>query len=331
MTRVTPDLVDPTDALDPATSSNPFTQPTENGRLFLRVGGKTGEAPPPVLPGLVFWPRVRKRNGGEVQFELQIDKRGARVRMPLIFVDNTAANDERTMTALTAYYNELTDLCDQKNNFKPVDLRCVMQHAGAKRRYAAEKEPDGTSFETLRWTVAAEGREAAIPEVTSDRKFNFNNTSYDFGSVQQGADQPPFYPVMRQATIRIAQVDRMVGAATDPIAVRFDPEYQAFGFPSDETLKAGPSDQDNKKDPAAKTDIYLDFEKEVLLNPGSSGDRTGGAARHRYRQSRNGSCCDDRRGSGQGDCRSAQADGHGDYKCCRRAAENRKRNADRIE
>jgi hypothetical protein len=272
LTRVTPDLVDPTDALDPQS-----TELADNGRLFFR--DKQGAIPSAVLPGLVFWPRIRKRDGGEVQFELQIDKRGARVRMPFIFVDNTAANDERTITALTAYYNRLTDTVDKDKNPKIVDPRCVMEHGGAKRRYAAEKEPDDTSFETLRWTVAAEGREAAIPEITLDRQFSFDNSSYDFGSLQQGADQPPFYPVIRQATIRVAQVDRMVGAATEPIAVRFDPEYQAFGFPSDQRLKSVPSALENNKEPAAKTDVYLDFEQQVLLNPGSSGDRTGGAAR----------------------------------------------------
>ncbi|WP_445220496.1 hypothetical protein ACKWRH_10775 [Bradyrhizobium sp. Pa8] len=277
VTKVTPDLVDPTDALDSVTPPNPETP---NGRLFLH-DEKTGR----VLPGLVFWPRVRRRSGGEVQFELQIDRRGARVRMPLIFVDNAAANDEPTMKALTAYYNRLTDAVDDNGNARTIDGRCVMQHHGAKRRYAAEKEPDGTTFETLQWIVAAEGREVAIPDVSADRKFTFDNTSYDFGSLQQGADQPPFYPVMRQGKIRIAQVDRMVGSATEPIAVRFDPEYQAFGFPPDERLDTVParlpadSPINNKREFAAKTDIYLDFEKVVLLSPGSSGDRTGGAAR----------------------------------------------------
>jgi hypothetical protein len=60
---------------------------------------------------------------------VQIDKRGAGVRMPLIFVDNTAANDEGAMTALTTYYNSLGDPAIP-------DPRRVIEHAGTKRRYA---------------------------------------------------------------------------------------------------------------------------------------------------------------------------------------------------
>jgi hypothetical protein len=147
LTRTTPDLVDPTDALDPGKG----TTEANNGRLFLRVGGSET-----VRPGLVFWPSIRSRKGGEVNFELQIDKRGARVRMPLIFVDNTAANDDGAMTALTTYYNDLGDPANP-------DPRRVMEHAGTKRRYAPEKEPDGTSFETQRWTLEGEGREKTPP------------------------------------------------------------------------------------------------------------------------------------------------------------------------
>ncbi|WP_426418096.1 hypothetical protein [Bradyrhizobium genosp. A] len=261
LTRTTPDLVDPTDALDPGSAT--LTPESDNGRLFLRVEGK-------VRPGLVFWPSVRSRKGGEAKFELQIDKRGTRVRMPLIFVDNTAANDVGAMTALTAYYNRLGEPA------KP-DERRVMEHGGAKRRYAPEKEPDGTSFETQRWTLEGEGRQNRPVALSADRRFVFDNHSYDFTSLQQGADQPPFYPAMSQATLRIAQVDRLAGSSTAPIQVHFDPEYQAFGFPPDERLSQESSGNELERN--AKTDVYLDFEAPVQLDPKSSGDRTGGAAR----------------------------------------------------
>jgi hypothetical protein len=261
LTRTTPDLVDPTDALDPGKG----TTEANNGRLFLRVGGSDT-----VRPGLVFWPSIRSRKGGEVNFELQIDKRGARVRMPLIFVDNTAANDDGAMTALTTYYNSLGDPANP-------DSRRVMEHAGTKRRYAPEKEPDGTSFETQQWTLEGEGRERIPVVLSPGRTYAFDNHLYDFTSLQQGADQPPFYPVMAQATIRVAQVDRLVGTPSKAIKVHFDPEYQAFGFPSDERLKLDSLGDELER--TAKTDVYLDFEQFVPLDPKSSGDRTGGAAR----------------------------------------------------
>jgi hypothetical protein len=79
LTRVTPDILDPTDAT-PSGKDRWYEAP--NGRIYLRANDGDTQ----VLPGLVFWPRVRARDGGEVNFELEIDARGARTRLPLIFV-----------------------------------------------------------------------------------------------------------------------------------------------------------------------------------------------------------------------------------------------------
>ncbi|MHB8268868.1 hypothetical protein [Bradyrhizobium sp.] len=259
LTIETPDLVDPTDALDPGPGK---LAPTRNGRLFLREEGS-----PSTRPGLVFWPRVVPRDGGEVRFEMQIDGRSARVRLPLIFVDNTAANDAGAMKRLVKYYNELND------GAGPDPLR-VMNHSGFKRRYAAESEPDGTSFETLSWVLEAEGSES-VPPATSDRtNITFTNDLFDFSALHQGADQPPFYPAMQEGEVRISQLDRLLGGTTKPVRVRFDPEYLAFGFPPDEQL----SNPNGNKD-TAWTDVYLDFLSKVGLDPREAGDRVGGAAR----------------------------------------------------
>lgn len=273
LTRVTPDILDPADA-------TPSTHPDKveealNGRIFLRLSAND-----PLLPGLVFWPRVRAREGGEVNFELQIDGRGARTRMPLIFVDNTAANNANTLAVLTDWYNGLNT--DTQGNVTP-NARRILQLGGDKRRYAAEKEPDGTSFETQFWIVGAEGREASLPEIIDDdRRINFHNTdvkfgSFDFGALLQGVDQPPFFPVMQRASVHIGQVDRMLGQSTAQISVSFDDEYRAFGFPKDEVLGAPPPS--GKRAALAKTDVYLDFMPSVSLDPGRSGDRIGGGVR----------------------------------------------------
>ncbi|MEY9607016.1 hypothetical protein ABIF74_011769 [Bradyrhizobium japonicum] len=264
LTRVTPDILDPADATPAEPDKKWYEAP--NGRIFLREAANGS-----ILPGLVFWPRVRAREGGEVNFELQIDAQGARTRLPLIFVDNTAANDEATMRVLADEYNLLgTD--DDPNP------RRIMQLGGGKRRYAPEKEPDGTSFETRQWVIEAEGRESQLPTIEDDdRRITFVNRNFDFGALLQGVDQPPFYPVMARADVRIAQVDRIVGRPTDEIKVFFDPEYRAFGFPKDERLRAPAND--TKREAAAKTDVYLDFRTAVMLDPGPAGDRTGGPVR----------------------------------------------------
>ncbi|WP_146006713.1 hypothetical protein [Bradyrhizobium forestalis] len=263
LTRVTPDVLDPADAAPSDTSKR--WEEAASGRIFLRQSGGA-----PLLPGLVFWPRVRAREGGEVNFELQIDARGARTRLPLIFVDNTAANDVGTMKVLTEEYNLLS-------HGKEADPRRVLPLGGSKHRYAPESEPDGTSFDTRQWLIAAEGREEKPPRITdAERRVQFQNTLFDFGPLLQGVDQPPFYPVMAEGLVRIAQVDRLVGRPSDEIAVFFDAEYLAFGFPDATTLK---DPKGGPMDPVAKTDVYLDFRKPVTLDPKDAGDRTGGAVR----------------------------------------------------
>lgn len=109
-----PDIVDPTDAYAPEEGQDPETR---NGRIFLRADVRTG----PMTAGLVFWPRVRAARGGELRFELRLDERGPRVCMPLIFVDNTAANDETAMVALAKYYNKL----EERDFFRHCHGRCT--------------------------------------------------------------------------------------------------------------------------------------------------------------------------------------------------------------
>ncbi len=264
LTRVTPDILDPADT-SPTAASGAEERP--NGRIFLRDENDT------IRPGMVFWPRVRARRGGEISFELQIDGRGSRTRMPLIFVDNTAANDIGAMKALTKYYNGLSI-------GGAVDDRCVLSHGGDKRKYAAETEPDGTSFETATWIVAAEGQQENAPlfmnDAKSTRRIKFDNTNFDFGALLQGVDQPPFFPRMYKGAARIAQVDRLVGSATQAIEIYYDQEYRAFGFPPLEDLDKNLGDDTLAR---AKTDVYLDFATAVSLDPGRNGERSGGAVR----------------------------------------------------
>src|SRR5206468_5463472 len=56
-------------------------------------------------PGLVFWPRTARISGTEVRFEALLDS--AFVRLPLIFVDNTAAHDPAVIESLINYYKSI--------------------------------------------------------------------------------------------------------------------------------------------------------------------------------------------------------------------------------
>ena len=74
-----------------------------------------------------MWPRTAPRVGAEVWFEMQIGDEAVPVRMPLIFVDNIAANDEHTVKALVEYYNQHI----------PVECRYLLADAVAVARWAA--------------------------------------------------------------------------------------------------------------------------------------------------------------------------------------------------
>jgi hypothetical protein len=263
LTRVTPDLLDPADS----TPEKDGTHETRDGRIYLR----SDKAPKDTLPGLVFWPRVSPGEGGEVQFELQIDQRGTPARMPLIFVDNTAANDKQALEALTVWYNGLSP------DAMPPNWRVVLPLGGSKRRYAAEHEPDATSFETLDWTIRSEGCQGALVSVDRDKGFDFHNDKFVATPLMAGVDQPPFFPLMARGNVRIAQIERMIGGGVTWTPIIFDDEYRAFGFPPDERLtKTATGGADER---AAKTDVYLDILDKVKLDIRRAGDRIGGPAR----------------------------------------------------
>ncbi|MER9102641.1 hypothetical protein NKH95_01700 [Mesorhizobium sp. M0848] len=262
LTRVTPDLLDPADS----SPEQDGTHETRSGRIYLRPVDK----PTQTLPGLVFWPRVSPGEGGEVQFELQIDQRGTPARMPLIFVDNTAVNDEQALKALTVWYNGLADVT-------PPNWRTVLPLGGSKRRYAAEQEPDATSFETLDWTIKSEGRQTDLITVDREKGFGFHNETFTSTPLMAGVDQPPFYPIMASGNVRITQIERMTGGGVSWTPIIFDHEYRAFGFPPDDRLKAKATPGADER--AAKTDIYIDIRGETKLDIRRAGDRIGGPAR----------------------------------------------------
>ena len=91
LTRTTPDIIDPT-AVGFEVNSDPAPIEHASGRILFNN-----------LPGLVFWPRTHFSAKGDVRFEMLMDDSFA--SLPLLFVDNVAANDPRTLADLTDYYN----------------------------------------------------------------------------------------------------------------------------------------------------------------------------------------------------------------------------------
>ena len=224
------------------------------------------------MPGLVFWPRLSPGEGGEVQFELQIDQRGTPARMPLIFIDKTGRLDSERALPLPA--TTARERVKRAQAAEPENGAAVRRR---KRRYAPEQEPDATeSFETLDWVLKAEGRQ--LDPVTIDREngFTFHNDNFHSTPLMAGVDQPAFFPFMSWGRVRITQIERMTGGGVNWTPIDFDDEYRAFGFPPDERLNGVVTAKDESE---AKTDIYLDILSETKLDVGRAGDRIGGPAR----------------------------------------------------
>lgn len=211
LTRQTPDLVDARgDKPDPNSAASKVHA---RGRIWLGAG----------TTGLCMWPRTSARDGAEVWFEMQIGDEAVPVRLPLIFVDNIAANDETTVAALIKYYND-------KVAVGPGDspTRKLLRN-GQPVVMAPEYKPGDTTFDTEWWQLIAEGRELNPPK-DGDNSIVIDNTNYIRDSFMEGQDQPPFYPVVDRAHCRLKSIERFTGSGPLWADVTFDGQYVAYGF-----------------------------------------------------------------------------------------------------
>jgi len=272
VTTQTPDIVDPYDITSGYDDNNIYA----NGRIEL---GKDAR-------GTAFWPRTSKRLGGEVKFDLLVDG-NIPTRLPLIFVDNAAANDQTAVQKVCEHYNRLGFSGDAKS-FLPALVQASF--AGAKLTYAPESKAGDTQFETQSLVFGAEGRAADGPKpiVSEYQPFQAakaKNAIFSSNPFMQGADQPPFYPAMRFATVKIGQIERLVGHPLDPKRVAYDPSYALYGFPDPNDQANGPSPDTNppstqpNSDAANPKEIFLSLIDKPQLAFGQGGDKGGGVSR----------------------------------------------------
>ncbi len=279
LTTQTPDIVDPSD--DPIRDTNgAITLP--GGRIQMAQGAK----------GLVFWPRTAKLPDANIRFELDLD--GTLTDMPLIFVDNVAANDRQTLELLAAYYNDLPtpdplSASDNQKDFDPITHVRTLDMGGGKRRYAAEKEAGSASAETQLWTLCATGLSGTVsqPEDTvTARVWSRQETIFRSDPVLQGADQPPFYPALECCRIRVRQAERLIGRPLSGARAgqvkdnRFlrampDAHFVEFGLPAS-TNANGPVQYAVEGNVA---ETYLALVDQLKLTMGDKGDNAGGIYR----------------------------------------------------
>ncbi|TFZ59024.1 hypothetical protein E4V01_08510 [Methylorubrum sp. Q1] len=229
LTLTTPDLVDPAAELG-GTADCPggpleVEDVLASGRLTFTGPGATG---------LCFWPRIAGRDGAEVWFEMRVAGEAVPLRLPLLFVDNQAANDPATVGAVVRYYNDRVPEDGAKAGTGPVRY---LDRRGQPVRMAPETTPGDTTYETAWWSVKAEGRESPAPR-TGDPDTP-QNDHYVRSPLMIGRDQPPFYPLVAAASCRLTQAERLSGSGPIWRTVAYDPFYVRAGFGEDNPIAGG--------------------------------------------------------------------------------------------
>jgi hypothetical protein len=267
VTRRTPDLVDPNEGFDPddRTSETPGFALTRTGRL--QRAGTEKE-----FPGLIFWPRTAACAGAEVLFEMRIDGAAESIRTPLLFIDNAAAVISDVIADVVRYYNGLESNPVKQTASTVVARRVRWDQGGAMRRYASETQSGEASLLSQEWVVGAEGRARqgnaiAIPGPWSPDPLADQNNDHVITAVMNAADQPPFYPRLRAATVRVQSFERLAGRQVQPSTARYLPRYLRYGYEPtrNETFLSLLSEDENS--------IRLDFSGGGVP---PAGDRGGG-------------------------------------------------------
>ena len=238
----------------------------------------------------MFWPQVKDENGNTVDFEFEWETDDGLARSNLLFVLNEYVVDPGLMRELAKKYNKVTairpqDLADPKD--KQALARRTAHFAGTQHRYAGseqrgsgnladgqdDKDRGQTSFETKSWILSASGRidgnkfkPAADPKTMVLPSLNEQDFTMD--GRMEGASQPPFYPVLRCANIRVQSADLMMGTGSGAIAVDYYPPYVIGGF-----------SKPNGKAQVSTAGIFLrTIGGKAELDAGGSANRSGGVA-----------------------------------------------------
>jgi hypothetical protein len=232
ITGRTPDIVDPEDPDD--------TTAAENGRIWLNKEDGTR------AQGLVFWPRTAKDEVGNFEFQFRKDADAEPIRAPLIFVDNVAAHIPDTMRALVKAYREEVK----------IGLRTA-RHGSVRRRYAPSQKDGETDFDTQSWELSATGRYI-------EKMGGGPLESFRMDGIMEGADQPPYYPVMRTANVTAQSLDRLVGKPSGGMTVAFNELFVRHAFAADQN----------------PSELFLDvLSPAIQLDFSGGGDAVGGFAK----------------------------------------------------
>jgi len=241
----TPDILDPNIG-----NFDPNDDESLNGRINLGAGN----------PGLAFFPRTDITERGLVSFELLVD--GAATRMPLVFVDNIAATTPGSLGELIKHYEDKTKM--------PISRRTLAMNS-QKIRYAPERNSGDTTLTTESIQVTAHGRFKDFGGGWAGDLSTYNTTG-----TLEGARQPPFYPAMDFAIIRLEQVERFSGGNRKPVKVQYDGHYVRHGFAPIPPAEAKGDEAEPEWNPM---EVFLDLRNIVTSSMGDNGAQAAAIGR----------------------------------------------------
>ncbi|MCW8087681.1 hypothetical protein [Sabulicella glaciei] len=257
LTLQTPDLIEPF-----ISSSADNDEYEEKPRGTLRRKGGIG---------LVFWPRTALGKENDVRFRLRVDRSSDVLDLPLLFVDNAAAHEPVEMRRVQDYYNGTYDKA-----LKSHDSRRRLSHRGAARRYALERRPGDTVFETRAWVLRADSRAGEIEPGDAPHPWDDVAIRRDHAmdSALESDDQPPFYPRLHESLLRHGPAARFSGSDPGELTVRYAADYLRDGFT---TL----SEEEARKGGGLRNDTFLHVIAPVSASMtfGEAGDRGGAIGR----------------------------------------------------
>jgi hypothetical protein len=205
------------------------------------------------IVGEVFWPKVKDLKT-DIEFEFDADDTGTRRSVPMLFMDNAAVHDPRTVRAVIHYYNQIVGKALRTEN-----------HHGGHTIFGAPRDNGDTSFETDRIFLKARSRmvddTAKVANPTQQTEPDL--VQFQMDAFMEGADEPPFYPIMEEARIKVPPLDRLIGAPQGFKRVGYNRHYVRNGFDA----KGNPSE------------LYLNFlDADGLMQLGGRGEISGGVS-----------------------------------------------------
>ncbi|KQS72226.1 hypothetical protein ASG39_00050 [Rhizobium sp. Leaf371] len=214
ITKTTPDIVDPMISTTGIASNAGPGDVELNGRI--KFSGS----------GLAFWPKTSLSDSGLVSFDLEID--GRPTSLPLMFVDKATTQYDGSVKTVVDHYNQFSSATRAVGD---EDARCKVQMGGQTLEFAPSKVSGDTTFATDTIVLRAEARYAG------DGSVSWSQDNTEYGNIQalESASQPPFYPIMGAAHIRIEQVETLTGETGRSVRVKYDGHYVRNGFAVDQS------------------------------------------------------------------------------------------------